>query len=194
MRMRSWVKDTWPMISFEAAFIEGANLLVEGKFALTKSKLHRQYLSAAVHLTELIHEVLIKGSFEECLAVVRSTNIHELQHYCETTREQRTVHDLMVALEIGEVNYRTLRDTPEVYAKTVAAGFQKKNRLPPDRIIPKDGMHDALTSYEKHVHSRHSPLLAPEERELIRANARLAAGMLERYITMRKEALREPEQ
>lgn len=191
MLWRCWV-STMSMGSKAAAeFTLLAEKIRKSKALRDSSRPQRSYLAAICPQLDMVRRVLASGDFEECLAIVHANCLSELQLLAKTEAEEKLVLSIMEALEIGEVNYHTLRDFPEFYAKNVAAGFQKKNRLPPDRMIPKDGMHDALTSYEKHVHSRHSPLLAPEERELIRANARLAAGMLVRYIEMQKEALRE---
>lgn len=80
-------------------------------------------------------------------------------------------------------------NSPDVYRERLAAGFQKKDRLAPERIVPKDGMHKALASYARHLSARHSPLIAEEEKELFHAMIELAEKMAELYHTMQRRTM-----
>lgn len=154
-----------------------------------KSKPHQSYLRAVRALTEVIGDVSTSGSFEEGLAVLKEGHFHDMGLLATTHQEEKNFLESMESLQIGEVHYSTLRDFPDVYRDRLAAGFQKKDRFGPEKVVPKDGMHKALTSYAQHLTARHSPLIAGEEKDLLSAMIKLTVIMAAQYYSMQRKTL-----
>lgn len=154
-----------------------------------KSKPHQSYLRSVRALTEVIKNVSESGSLEEGLAILKESQYHDMGLLAVAPEEEKNFLESMESLEIGEVHYMTLRDFPDIYRERLAAGFQKKDRLAPERIIPKDGMHKALGSYAKHLTARYSPLIAEDEKNLLRAMIELTMQMAKQYYLMQRRTM-----
>lgn len=153
------------------------------------SRPQRTYLKRVRALTAMVREVADNGTFEEQLSVLKDGQLYDMQFFAASPPEEQNFLDSMESLQIGEIHYNTLRDFPDVYRERLAAGFQKKDRLAPERIVPKDGMHKALSSYARHLSARHSPLIAEEKKELFHAMIELAEKMAELYHSMQRRTM-----
>lgn len=120
---------------------------------------------------------------------MKSAQTFHIASFADSFDEQKRAITAMETLEIGEKHYEVLRDHPEIYRDLLAPGYLKKDRLPPERILPKDGMHLALESHEKHVLARFSPLLAAEEKEWVASQITLVRGMRGQYNAMQRNVL-----
>ncbi len=156
-----------------------------------RSRPHKYYLEAVLEQTQYVKEVTARRDFVEGLETIKATQALTLVNFSGTDAEYRNIQEIMEVLEIGEVHYRVLRDEPSFYRDKIAAGFQRKDRIAPDRLLPKDGMHRALLSYASHMGSRHSPMLADEEKDMLTAYAVLATAMQDVYQLMQREVLIE---
>lgn len=153
-----------------------------------RSSSQKRYLEAIVEFVATIEDVIRSGSFAECLAILKEGQLVEIELFARQAQKENVLA-FMEMLEIGEVHYELLRDSPKTYRNRLAAGFQKRERIPPERIAPKDGMHHALASYVKHLSARNSPLLTDAENDLIAVMIALVAAMREKYYAMQCKAM-----
>lgn len=169
-------------------YLADYNTVLQADEKRQRSKTQKTFLATIVKLTATIVNATNSGSFEECLIMLKEGQMFEL-NYFDDESQKSNIFEMMEMIEIGEVHYRLLADSPKTYRDRLAAGFQKRDRIPPERVAPKDGMHHALASYGKHLNARHSPMLAEEESALVAAMVRLTGAMGDRYYAMQRKAM-----
>ncbi len=156
---------------------------------LEKSNAYKRYTTVIEKMARFIRAIAVDGTLEEGLSIIKLSQLFHIEEFADTPEELKKATASMETLETGEKHYEVLRDFPDIYRDKLAPGYLKKDRLPPDRIIPKDGMHQALESHEKHVQARFSSLLAPEEKDWVGAQIVLVQAMRKQYHAMQLEAM-----
>jgi hypothetical protein len=162
------------------------NFMYERRGAREKSKARQGYLAGLKYNTAIILAIARQGTLEECLDVVDGALRHDLEYLVKTEARREAIRQHIKNFHEARNNLDALRNRPAEYRRQ-AAGYIDDYKI--GRVIPKDGMHEALRSYAGHLKSRDSQYLAPEETAFIAAQEDLAAEIAKRYIALQRKVL-----
>jgi hypothetical protein len=137
---------------------------------------------------EQISCIIKNGALQQKIDTIQLLQTLDYNYLTQDDKTRGHILDNMESLATGLNHYVICRDDPEQY-RIFAGGFRKQERIAPKRIVPDDGMHKALRSHIKHIETRLSPMLQPEENEFIEAQRDLAVSARKEYAILQETVL-----
>lgn len=162
------------------------NFMYERLDARDKCQPQLQYLASVKHNMTVIHELIRRGTLEQCLDTIDGILLRDLKSLAKTEKHIEAIQQNIKNFKDARNNLDALQNRPDEYRRQ-ALGYIDDYKLRGG--VPKDGMHGALRSYVGHLDARDSQYLMQEETDFIAAQRELVAEITKRYIAMQKKIL-----
>ena len=156
-----------------------------------KSRAEKQYGDVMRIAADILMEFTHAASFEELVQAEKAFQENDLVIYAQRSATAKAVQEGIDDLEDGEAAYRQLIESTDAYK---GHRYRKKERIPPEKIIPLDAMRRALRGQVKRVANYRANVMGNVQEQAF-MSARIA--MLRRaerlYDAMQRERLSPPE-
>jgi hypothetical protein len=170
-----------------ARFMEKAAVQVSAFEQRENSRVEKRYGIAMQDSAVILAELTQDASFEELIEAEQTLQKNDLTVYAQRSETLESVREGISDINAGLAAYRLLvRNTAEYKAHP----YRKKERLPPEHILPLDAMRRALRGQIKRVENYRSNVMGNiKEQEFLSARIAILHRAEALYDAMQRERL-----
>lgn len=157
----------------------------------SRSRMEKRYGDIMRTAAAVLAEFTGDASFEELIRAEKAFQENDLAIYAQRPATVKAVREGIDDLENGEVAYRQLIENTDAYQKH---GYRKKERIPPEKVIPLDAMRRALRGQVKRIENYRKNVMGnPHEQIFMAARIAMLRRAEKLYDAMQRERLFPPE-
>lgn len=150
-----------------------------------KSRAERHYGDVMQGSATALVRFIRNASFDQLIKAEKHFQENDLVVYAKLSATVKAVQEGIDDLAEGEVTYKQLIENTEAY-KT--HGYRKKERVPPERVIPLDAMRRALRGQVKRVENYRKNVMGnPHEVEFMSARIAMLRRAEKLYDAIQRE-------
>jgi hypothetical protein len=157
-----------------------------------RSIVEKQYSGAMQRAADTLMKLLLVATFDELLQAEKAFQENDLAVYAQRPGTLESVRESIDDFEAGEKTYRQLVDDTAAYR---GHGYRKKEKVPPDYVLPLDAMRRALRGQVKRVENFRANVMGNlQEQAFLSARIALLGRAEELYDAMQRERLSPADQ
>lgn len=156
-----------------------------------RSRVEIQYGDSMQAAAEATVKFTATASLDELLQAEKTFQTNDLLIYAQRPATVKSVQEGMQDLEDGEAVYRQLLEKTDAYKEHV---YRRKERIPPEHIIPLDAMRRAIRGQVKRVANYRANVMGNiREQDFLSARIEMLHRAEQLYDAMQRERLLPPE-
>ena len=152
-----------------------------------KSRAEKDYGVAMRKSAGVLAEFAATASFADLIKAEKTFQENDLVVYAKRPATLKAVQEGIEDLEEGEITYKQLLENTEAYK---AHGYRKKERIPPEKVIPLDAMRRALRGQVRRVENYRSNVMGNlQEQEFMSVRIAMLRRAEKLYDAIQRERL-----